>query len=275
MDSMHKAYRIAAAAVRQRLLEQKPEDLAILNRVSRGDVVAYSGSYDQAEKVFECLGISVEKDKPSSRLKAKIVFVNCSSSFKNLTPSDITLFVHHGGWLVTSDWALDHLLEPAFPGMVRWNRRSTGEMVVSVEPFLDSLWSEVVVLGADPQWWLWGSHTIEIVNPQQVKIEAASHDMLARFGSPVVAVQFPWGRGNVFHVIAHFWAKKSGTPVIRHIGPCTDFLTAGMRLSEAGIEKVLREANVNPTDVNFGMLQSAVTATELVAQLCIRAKGGG
>ncbi len=43
-----------------------------------------------------------------------------------------------------------------------------------------------------------------------------------------------------------------------------------MRRSEAGISQVLAEARVEPEEINFAFLQSAATATELVAQLCVR-----
>ena len=120
-----------------------------------------------------------------------------------------------------------YVLEPAFPNLVRWTERTTGTEIVSVEPNRESLWSEIVVLGADPQWWLWGSYPIEVLNPDLVRIEAAGHDLLVRYDAPVVAVRFDWGQGHVFHVISHFWAKQSRTPTLRHQGPCRDFLKAG------------------------------------------------
>jgi hypothetical protein len=275
MSDMETAYRVAAAAVRQRFAEQHPEDLAVLSRIEMGDVTAYSGSYDQAEEVLRCLGVPAAVDPDAEALSAKIIFLNCSSRYDPALTERIAGYVENGKWLVSSDWTLDYVLEKAFPSTIRWTRRTTGTEVISVEPYLDSLWSETVVLGADPQWWLWGSHPIEVVDGEKVRIEAASHDLLVRYSAPVVAVRFDWGKGHVFHVISHFWAKTSGTPTLRHRGPGIDFLRAGMRLSEEGIEKVLREAAVAQDTVNFAMLQSAATATELVAQLCARACGQG
>jgi hypothetical protein len=107
--------------------------------------------------------------------------------------------------------------------------------------------------------------------PDKVAIEAASHDLLSRHSAPVVAVSFDWGKGHVFHVISHFWCKRSRTPTQRHQGPCTDFLKAGMKLSDDSINKVLAIAQIKADTLNFAQLQSAVTSTELIAQLCIRA----
>jgi hypothetical protein len=271
MSDMQTAYRVAALAVRQRFAEQHPDDLEVLNRISRDDVAAYSGSYDQVEEVLNCLEVPARIDPDARKLEARVVFANCSSRYEPALVERIAGHVAAGNWLVSSDWTLHYVLEKAFPDTVRWTKRSTGTEIVSVEPYQDSLWSEIVVLGADPQWWLWGSYPIEVVDPEKVSVEAASHDLLVRYNAPVVAVRFGWERGNVFHVISHFWAKHSRMPTSRHQGPCTDFLKAGMRLTDEGIARVLREAGVEPDSVNFAMLQSASTATELVAQICVLA----
>jgi hypothetical protein len=275
MSDMQTAYRVAALAVRQRFAEQHPDGLEVLNRISRDDVAAYSGSYDQVEGVLRCLGMPATVDPDAAALKAPIVFANCSGSYDRRLVDRLGQYVENGGWLVTSDWALGELLQHAFPDTVRWTQQRTGDEVVSVEPSLDSLWSEVVVLGADPQWWLEGSsYPIEVLDPEKVRIEAASHDLLARYAAPVVAVRFGWGKGQVFHTISHFWHKRSRTPGERYRGPCTDFMKAGMRLSDEGIEDVLRKAAIKPDTLNFAMLQSAATATELVAQLYVHAARG-
>ncbi len=93
--------------------------------------------------------------------------------------------------------------------------------------------------------------------------------MLRKYKAPVVAVSFDWGKGQVFHVISHFWAKRSQAPTSRHRQPCTDFPTNGMGLSEKGVEKVLSQVKIQPDTINFGQLQSAATATKLIAQLCV------
>lgn len=272
MTDMKKAYEVAAIAVRQRLAEQRPEDLHVLNKLRKQDVAVYAGSFDRAEDILACLKIPCTMNSDASKLDAQIIFVNCSSSYDKALIEHLSQQVNEGKWLVSSDWALGRFIEPAFPGMVKFTGRATGDEVISVEPSLNSLWSDVVVLGTDPQWWLEGSsHPIAILNPDKVVIEAGSHDLLSRHSAPVVAVSFDWGKGHVFHVISHFWCKRSRTPTQRHQGPCTDFLKAGMKLSDDSIDKVLEIAQIAADTLNFAQLQSAVTSTELIAQLCIRA----
>jgi len=235
-------------------------------------VAVLSGTYDNVQNVLTALHVPCTLDPALDRLTAPILFVNCSSAYREELAGVLADRVEAGATLVTSDWALGNLIEHAFPGTIRWTRRSSGDEVVSVEPSLDSLWSETVVLGVEPQWWLENSsHPIEVLDTDRVRVEAASHDLLARYDAPVVAVRFGWGRGDVFHVMSHFWHNRSRTPTERHNGPCTDFMRAGMRLSDAGIAAVLDASGRGADNVNFAMLQSAVASTELVAQLCVRA----
>ena len=270
MSDMNKAYKLAALAVRQRFAEQHPEYLETLAAIEKGDVAVYSGTYDSVEKVLAQLNVPAAINPDS--LRASIIFVNCSSSYKSELLNRLRRHVENGSWLVTSDWALHHAIEQMFPDTVRWTKRATPDEVISVEPDLYSLWSEVAVLGADPQWWLeGGSQPIDVLDSERVRVEAASHDLLVRQNAPAVAVTFDWHKGHVFHVISHFWLKRSRMPGSRYSGPCTDFLKAGMKLSDEGIEKVLSEARIKSEDVNFAMIQSAATSTELVAQLCVRA----
>ncbi|WP_088243861.1 hypothetical protein [Calothrix rhizosoleniae] len=251
---MEQAYKLSAVAVKQRFTEQYPEYLHIFSKITKKDVAVYSGDFDQAEKVLKCLNIPATINPNPHKLSAQVIFINCSRNYNQDLVKYIGSYVKQGKWLVTSGWALDKVIEKAFPNTVRWNGKSSNEEVISVEPFHNSLWSDIVVLGADPQWWLWGSHPIEVVNPDKVKVEAASHDLLLRYNAPVVAVRFNWGKGHVFHVISHFWAKRSDTPTVRHQKHCTEFLRSGMKLTDEGIETVLQQARVNDDKINFAQL---------------------
>jgi hypothetical protein len=273
MNDMEKAYQLAGRAVRQRFAEQHPENLQVLNNLDRGDVAVYSGSYDSVEEVLRRLSLPFTLNPDPKKLSALILFVNCSSQPNDKLVRRLEPFVREGGWLVSSDWCLQHTVQVAFPDTVRKKEGAiTGDEVVAVEPALDSLWSEVVVLGADPQWWLEGSsYPIETVDDQRVRVEAASHELLVRYGAPAVAVRFDWDRGQVFHVISHFWLKRSRALRERYQVPCTEFLKVGMRLSDEGVQKAMSQAQVKAEDLNFATIQSAATSTELIAQLCIRA----
>jgi len=70
-----------------------------------------------------------------------------------------------------------------------------------------------------------------------------------------------------------FGRKNSHTPTVRHTEPSRDFLKAGMKLSVNGIAQVASRVKFDLDEVNFANVQSAATATELVAQLCVGNKG--
>jgi hypothetical protein len=275
---MAQAYDVAALAVRQRLAEQRPERLDVLRSARKRDVAVFSGTYDSVEEVLRRLGIAFQLDPPAKRLaEARIVFANCSQGPNATLRKAAEGFVRDGGWLVSTDWSLEGIVQACFPGTVRHKPGSNSQdEVVAVEPSLQSLWSEVVVLGADPQWWLeTSSFPIEILDAEKVRVEAASHELLVRYDAPAVAVRFDWHAGQVYHVMSHLWLKRTRTPQRpRYAGPCTDFLRQGMRLSDESTARVLAEARAKPEAFNFATMQSAATSTELAARLCVEALSG-
>ena len=52
MSDRSKAYEVTAIAVRQRLAEQCPEDLHVLNKLRKQDVGVYTGSFDRIEDIL-------------------------------------------------------------------------------------------------------------------------------------------------------------------------------------------------------------------------------
>lgn len=269
--SLTKAYDLAAAAVRRRLAEQHPDRLTTLDGLRKRDVAVYTGNYDTVQEVLKCLGVPYTLDAKDPA--GPVAFSNCASSADATRAGRLEGYVRGGGWLVSSDWQLNNLISTAFPNTVRWTgRRGTSNEVVGVEATTDSVWSEVVFPGIDPQWWLeGGSHPITVDDPARVRVEAVSHELHVRHQAAPVAVSFDWGSGHVFHVISHFWLKQTRVLDDRYQRPCTDFLRTAMRLSEAGIAAALKEAKVKPEEVNLASIQSAVTSVELVAGLCVRA----
>ena len=266
MNNMEKAYDLAAFAVRERLAQQRPERLELFDSLVERDVAVYSGTFDSVQHVLKRLRVPFRLDPTAGKLRgARIAFANCSSSPNQTVRRHAEAFVQNGGWLVSTDWSLGNIVEHCFPNTIGHMRsgRNTSDEVVAVEPNLESLWGEIVVLGADPQWWLEGaSYPIEVLDTEQVRIEAASHEMLVQYHAPVVSARFDWGNGHVYHIISHLWLKRTRTPSqSRYAEPCTSFLRDGMRLSEESIAKVLTRARVQADDFNFATLQSAATST--------------
>lgn len=147
------------------------------------------------------------------------MFVNCPGHFSPLGLRKLSAFVEVGGFLFTTDWALKHVLEPAFPGYVAYNHQKTRDEVVRIEvidkddPFLAS------ILGPDddPHWWLEvSSYPIQILDPARVKVLITSPEIRERYGEAPVFVTFDVGAGRVYHMISHFYLQRTETRTARH-----------------------------------------------------------
>lgn len=264
--TLDRAYRFAGAAVRARYLAQRPGTHRALERLRASDVAVYTGTYDHVQELLRALGVPFTLDP--SALDAKVVFVNCASQYDARFLGRLAAHVRAGARLVTSDWALSRVLQIHFPGTVAAGAARSGDEVVAVEPSAQSLWADVVVPGTDPQWWLEGSsEPLRVLDAERVRVEARSHELLAKYGEPAVAVSFPWGDGDVFHVVSHFRVKRTRHHGRRHGEPGVAFLREGLRLPEPAIAELFARFGVAPDALDFATLQSTATSVELCARL--------
>ena len=97
-----------------------------------------TGCYDHVEQVLGALEApyttidSRHLDNLPLRPEQLLV-VNCPGEMSPVAIVRIRDFVANGGTLFPTDWALRHVVEPAFPGHVAYNGRSTGDDVVRIE----------------------------------------------------------------------------------------------------------------------------------------------
>jgi hypothetical protein len=200
------------------------EERVLMDGLRPEDVVVVRGSYDRVEQVFEVAGIPHRLVDPqrvgdTTLLPEQIVIINCPGNLDRRGVERVRRFVEEGGSLVTTDWALKTVLEPAFPGFVRYNGRATGDEVVRIEirdsddPFLQGIFHQ----GADPLWWLEGSsYPIEILDRERVRVLLTSREVGEKYGEAPVAVAFDFGRGDVLHMISHYYLQRAETRTTRH-----------------------------------------------------------
>ena len=124
--------------MRERMQKENPENIAILDSVKDTDIVCVKGTYDHIHLVLEAIGIPFSHVNPQTLLKMELkpeqtVYVNCPSSFPAEVARKLRGFVEEGGQLITTDWALKHVLEMAFPNTVRYSGTATGDEVVAIE----------------------------------------------------------------------------------------------------------------------------------------------
>ena len=230
--SMKTAYRIAQEMIDDRLKQRDPDAYKDLRNIKEADVIVIRGEYDHIEQVLSMsetpFTIINPKDLNHAELRPdQIVFVNCPGKIKGRGLRKLTTFVSEGGFLFTTDWALKHVLEKAFPGYVEYNEKATGDEVVRVEvldnedPFLKS------ILGPedDPQWWLEGSsYPIRILDREKVVVLVKSKEIENRYGEAPVFITFDHGEGKIYHMISHFYLQRSETRTKRHAAPATVYM---------------------------------------------------
>ena len=173
-----------------------------------------------------------------------------------------------GGSLFTTDWALKHVIEPAFPGTVVYNGRPTHDDVVRVEiathdnPFLAGVLEEV----DDPQWWLGASsYPIEVIDHDRVEVLISSRELERRYGRAPVAVLFRHGGGEVFHMVSHYYLQRTELRSERHA------MGAAYYADEKGVV-LSEELRADIEDLQVGDVESAQASSRLFANVVAQKK---
>ncbi len=174
-------------------------------------VLEIKGQWDDADHTLRSFGIrhtTIKKgrldDQPLDGVK--VLVVNCAGNVPRGTFQKIRDFVARGGFLISTDWTVHNLVENAFPGYIAWNGGKTDSKVV-----------DATVTYPDPRLFAgavqnsgWklddGSQTIRVLRPDVVRVLVRSRMLTGedpdRLG--ILAVVFPFGRGQVLHLVGHF-----------------------------------------------------------------------
>jgi hypothetical protein len=264
MDDRQRAYAAGARMSKLKMAEEAPLDAAALEAVEASDIVVVQGNYDHVERVLDALELPYQRVRPDQvdglRLHPRqLLVVNCPGNLSRAALERVRGFVEAGGSLFTTDWALRHVIEPAFPGMLAYNERPTADDVVRIEvrnhdnPFLKG----VMDGRDDPQWWLEGSsYPVRVLDPR-VQVLITSTELEGKYGEAAVAVVFAWGRGEVFHMISHYYLQRTELRTARHAAPAAAF----------GAEKGINLGVDAYAGLRLGDLESAHSSARMLANL--------
>jgi hypothetical protein len=215
-----------------------------------GKILAIEGKFEKPEEIIKNMYVSEykiikyeKKEKYKNRMINEILNVDFNLYDVVLIgcPGDEIPFsahhkihdyvVNHGGWLITTDWAIKFIIETIFPGYIRWNKNNTGDAIVACQilapshSFLDGVLSEIqqskwiknspkYVKESEFRWWLeYRSFPIEILNRQEVYILINSKEIERKWGAGPVLVYFDYGKtgGRIIHMISHTHLQKGET----------------------------------------------------------------
>ncbi len=277
--NMDSSYRIAQELFNDRLRKQSPEALELLEEIHAADIIVVGGSYDHIEQVLDNADTPYTLIRPEmfdrARLRPdQIVFINCPGNLSKKSLRQLEKFVRAGGFLFTTDWALRHVIEHAFPGFIAYNLRSTGDEVVRVEILdkEDTILQSILDEQDDPQWWLEGSsYPIQILDPERVNVIVQSKELRERHGEAPVFVTFQYGEGQVYHMISHFYLQRSETRTARHAKPSSDYLyEKGVAAADMEKFKEMGSDEFPTSDV-----ESAYTSVAMIKAVMLKKKKQG
>jgi hypothetical protein len=265
-DPRERAYETGARMTRERIARERPLEADALAQVEAADLVVVTGVYDHVERVLDALEMPFTRlapdQLPSVRLRPEqLLVVNCPGQIGDDLVQKVRGFVAAGGSLFTTDWALRHVIQPAFPGTIEHEGGVTGDDVVPIEvldhdnPFLAG-----VMDGHDePQWWLEGSsYPITVVDRDRVQVLITSRRLERRYGEAPVAVVFPWGDGEVFHMISHYYLQRTELRNARHRAGASDYF------AEKGVP-VPADIAEDLEGLALGEIESAAGSSRLMA----------
>jgi hypothetical protein len=267
-EGMMRAYRAARRLMEEELPLQERE---LLQGVSESDIVVVTGCYDRVEDVLRLSELRFLLVKPEDVAglalePRQLLIVNCPGEVGPGGVEVIRSFVERGGSLMTTDWALLNVLEPAFPGLVEFSQKPTRDDVVRVEircsdhPLLEGMFHE----GTDPLWWLEGaSYPIRILDRERVQVLLTSSELEAKYGEAPVAVSFRYGEGEVLHMISHYYLQRSELRTERHNANWKEYAT------EVGFGGLPCLVAPELADLKVGEVEAAHKSLRLMTNLIV------
>ncbi len=268
---MRSAYGAAARMVDAKTTD---EERTLLEDINADDIVVVEGIYDRVQDVLSIMDLPFKVIAPSdvSSLQLKpeqMIVVNCPGVLDSRSIVAVREFVNSGGTLFTTDWALRHVLERAFKGIVRFNGTQTGDSVVQISnasggnPMLEG----IDLVGGEAQWWLEGaSYPIKVLDAEKVEVLVDSHELGRNWGESPVVVTFPYGKGEVLHMISHYYLQRTELRSRRHKKSWKDYA------AEMGTPDAVVGAPPEYDSVNVGQVESAYSSAMFLRNSVLRRK---
>jgi hypothetical protein len=267
-DKTQRAYNAGANIARSRMSTEDPLAAEALAAIQASDIVVVAGCYDHVERVLGALDVPY-KAVGSGLLRQvrlrpdQMVVVNCPGNLTGPEIVQIRDFVAAGGTLFTTDWALRNVIEPAFPGYIEYNDNATTDDVVRIDvidtnsPYLQG----VLDSDDDPQWWLEGSsYPIRVIDADRVRVLIRSRELGEKYGEEPVAVVFEHGKGEVFHMISHYYLQRAELRNDRHAQTAESYaMSKGVDFSTGMADAV--------ADLKLGDVEAAATSSRLIANI--------
>jgi hypothetical protein len=243
-----------------------------LHAVEKAEVVIVTGSADHMEQVMRRAGakfaVVAPEDLPNLPLRwQQVLMVNCTGEMSAPARERVRRFVNAGGMLYTTDHAVKHLIEPLFPGTIRFNGKSTQEEIFPTEVQGDrGLLAKIGDEGHQTRWQLAGGGMLfDVLDPKKVEVLIRSPRVAERYrSSGVLAVRFHVGDGQVVHASGHFFTQPGQAPSVAAAGRAFEQLSQNVVQEKKDdaprVEKLYSSELTEPVELRGGESAAAGAA---------------
>ena len=274
-DRMRRAYRISGKLFRERLAKDRPDDADELSRIEPAEVVVIHGQYDHMHRVLDAAEVPFLHLRPSQLPRAEwdrmqVLLINCPGHLPAEALERIAPWVRKGGYLLTTDWALKHVIEPAFPGTIRHNGQQSADCVVRVQATSDGddpLLEGFLEDGRDPLWWLeTSSYPIEVLDSERVRVLMRSGEVGERLGCDPIVVTFDEGEGTVLHMMSHLYLQRGDVRDQRDAQPAIDYMVNDLQVGADELRGYAEQAtDLNAAEVGAAMGKQRILTNQILA----------
>ncbi len=269
-----------AQLLRLKMEDDAKDDLAILNSIKKEDVVVVFGQHDKVEVVLELANIPFTrifpKDVKDFDFKpSQIVMVNCPGKFPpldgNVPFEKLKKFVDDGGFLFTTDWALQYTLEGTAPGFLEAVRNETRDevMPIKVADLNSEFTKNIAPAGATPSWWEFFSFPMKVLNKDKVKIIVKSDKMKTVYGHEGIAAFFDYGKGKIIHTTAHFLQQKSVITTSRQGGDALAYVRDELKIDQSKLSESFKKTLKS---LKAGQIEDVYSIVRFIANVIVAKK---
>lgn len=275
-DSNRDAIASIGQLLRLKIEKDAPDDLKLLNAVTKDDVVIITGNYDRVEVVLDLAKIPYTLISPLKFINfnlnpKQILMINCPGRLMPETFAKIEKFVSDGGHLFTTDWALINTLEQAIPGFLKSSQLRSGMGVISIQredTGESELLKNVFLPGGTPSWWVFSSHPYEI-RSDKVKLLVKSDQFKKQFNLEPVACEFDYKNGKVIHTATHFYQQRSIITSRHQARSGDDYVRNDLQLD---ISRLEADFAARLKNVKAGQLEDTYSVIRFIANVIIARK---
>jgi hypothetical protein len=205
-----RAQHVDPAVFRQWLELGNPGLIGNVPHIQKSEIIEIRGKWDNAGHILHSFGlpytqVNANELNEKSLQRCKVLIVNCGAHISTESQNLIRSFIAQGGYLVTTDWALNECVTPCFPGYVKWSGEYSQAGVLNDARTVtkDDTFIRAVISPA--RWKLEDKSELVQILSRKVKVIAASSTLAyISAGSGILAFSFPYESGQVLHLVGHF-----------------------------------------------------------------------